>query len=132
MAVVSIFKSGLKKPGQIADGANIRERKYHYQPGCVVDGKYDWSEAVFLSPILTYAAHPRYAGKIHSKQGTGQWCVLIHAYVRPNTFSTYPSTISETYATNEESKEPEEMRVEPGEEEETVNGDESVEMMRIS
>jgi hypothetical protein len=115
------------------DGITVCEKSNHVQPGSVVDGKSNWSRAIFLSPILTYAAHPTYAGRINSKQGTGQWCIIIHAYVRPNAFSTYPSTVGSTYTKPPGSTEPEEMRAEPGQDERLLNlRHKCVEIVRVS
>jgi hypothetical protein len=132
-AVASIFKSGLKKPGDSADGFRIQERENHYQPGYVVAGQSDWSRAVFLSPILTYAAHPCYADKVSSVQGSGQWCIIVHAYVRPYSYSTHSSTILGRYAKQGEAFEEEEMRAAPGDDEKEVRfraG--SIEIVRVS
>jgi hypothetical protein len=134
LSMLSIFKSGLKKPGEPDDdGRLISERMGHIQPGIEVAGRKNWSRAVFVSPILTYAAHPAYAARINSKEGTGQWCILIHACVRPGTFTTHPSTIVGKYLKSGESRELEEIRVEPGEDEKVANlRNPDVKIVRVS
>jgi hypothetical protein len=131
ISAVSIFKHGLKKPGDVTDGIVITERANHIQPGLKVGDIEDWSRAVFISPVLTYAAHPAYATRIASKPGSGEWCILVHAYARPGSFTTCPSTLVGTYVKKEGSDEPEEMRVEAGEDEKVVNKQANVEIVRV-
>jgi hypothetical protein len=121
----------LRAAGTVVDGIEISERKGHYTRGYVVDGDPNWSRAVFASPVLTYAAHPCYAARVCSKQGTGQWCILIQVYIRPNKFTTHSSTVRGKYVKPDGSEE-EEMRVEPGEDEKIVGLQQSdVEVVRV-
>jgi hypothetical protein len=133
-SLLSIFKSGLKKPGEPDDdGTMICERVNHIQPNIVVAGRRDWSRAVFVSPVLTYAAHPCHAARISSREGTGKWCILVQASIRPKTFTIHPSTIAGKYLKQGESTELEEMRVEPGEDEKVLNlRQDDVEIVRVS
>jgi hypothetical protein len=130
-AVASIFENGLKKPGAVVGGKRVSERKGQFASEVELDGIPNWSRAVFVSPILTYASHPTYAGTVSSKQGTGVWRILVHAYVRPGKYTTYRSTIKGKYVKQDESDEPEEMRADPGDDENCVNQQPDREIVRV-
>jgi hypothetical protein len=131
-AVVSIFKTGLKSAGTVVDETRISERKGHCQRGYTVAGNPNWSRAVFASPVLRYAAHRCYAETVRSTQRTGEWCILVHAYIRPGTYTTHHSTIVGKYAGENEVEEHEEIRAELGGDEKVLNhGQSSAEVIRV-
>jgi hypothetical protein len=130
-SVLSIFGNGLKKPETKVGGITVMERDGHVRRGVTVTDVPDWSLAVFVSPILTYAACSSYAEKLNGGADEGKWCVIIQAYVRQGSFQRHGSTVwsyDKKPGTNEE----EEMRVDPGADESVVNQGHGVQTVCVS
>jgi hypothetical protein len=69
---------------------------------------------------------------VSSKQGTGEACIIVHAYVRPESYSKHSSTILRKYTKQTEAREAEEIRAEPGDDERRLNlREDSVEIVRV-
>ena len=56
-----------------------------------VAGISNWARAIFVSPSLFYASDVVYAERIISRKKT--WAVLVEGRLKPNTFTTYKSTV---------------------------------------
>jgi hypothetical protein len=128
--VISIFRNGLLKPGTKVNGISISECQNHIRRGTKINGIDNWSEAVFVSPTLTYATHNCYADRL-SSPGKGEWCIVMDAAIRPGCFTKHDSTVT-AYINKERSNSKVEIRVEPGERESSVNTSSNVEIIRIS
>lgn len=93
--VLSIFKNGLRKPGSVVDGKKIEELRGHFERGFEYDEVENWSEAVFLSPAISYASLYSYADRFASPlDENDEMCIVIEAAVRPGKFTKHKSTIS--------------------------------------
>jgi len=60
-ALLSIAKNGLKKAGDRINGTTIDVVPGHIALGKKVNNINNWSNAVFVSPSIYYAAHPVYS-----------------------------------------------------------------------
>jgi len=87
-ALQSIFETNLRPSGS----TGVKPPEGHIPLGVEVFGIKDFARAVFVSPDLTYSAHPAYAGRIAA--GGQEWPSLILARVRPESFLTIRSTVS--------------------------------------
>ena len=90
--LVSIFKEGLKKTGEIINGnEKVNVRKGHIQYGKKVNNEKNWANAIFVSPSIFYSSHSTYSERINLNGK--KWCVLVEAKIKPNSCQAYDSTI---------------------------------------
>lgn len=90
--IVSILRHGLMPSGtKLPSGHSIEPPNNHYKLGETHFGIKNWANAIFLSPSISYASHACYSDRITSEDD--DWCVLIKAYVEPNSFSEHDPTV---------------------------------------
>ena len=90
--LVSILRHGLMPSGTtLPSGCSIEPPNNHYKLGETHFGIKNWANAIFLSPSITYASHACYSDRITSKDD--EWCVLIKAYVEPQSFTEHDPTV---------------------------------------
>ena len=88
----SILRNGLMPSGtRFTDGTSIEPPSNHYKLGETHFGIRDWARAVFLSPSILYASHACYSERVLSK--TTPWCVMIKAYVKPQSYTEHDPTV---------------------------------------
>ena len=85
----SIIEKGLIPAG--TDG--IQPPSGHFSLGKEYFGIRNWAAAIFTSPSILYAGHAAYADRVVSQRQ--QWCVLVKAYCKPNTYKSYDPTVFE-------------------------------------
>jgi hypothetical protein len=90
--IISIFKYGLRLPGEVIDGTSIKIGEFHIPLGITYGGRRNWAKAVFASPTVTYAGLSSYSDRYCNNDGT--FCLLIEAGIRPGKYETHQSTIS--------------------------------------
>ena len=83
----SIIEKGLIPAG--TDG--IQPPNGHFSLGKEYFGIQNWAAAIFISPSILYAGHAAYAERVVSQRK--QWCVLVKAYCKPNTYKSYDPTV---------------------------------------
>lgn len=88
----SIMRHGLKPSGsKLPDGYIISPPLNHFQLDKEYFGNSNWARAIFVSPSITYASHVVYSDRIWSENQ--QWCTLIRAYVKPDTYDRHKATV---------------------------------------
>lgn len=93
--LTSILRHGLMPSGtKLPSGSSIEPPKNHYKLGETHFGIRNWANAIFLSPSITYAAHACYADRITAEDG--DWCVLIKAYVKPDSYTEHDPTVAKS------------------------------------
>ena len=83
----SIMEHGLLPAGK----KGIEPPSGHFGLGEEYQGVPNWAAAIFVSPSIWYAADNAYAEKVKS-QGD-EWCVLIKAFCKPDSYERYDPTI---------------------------------------
>ena len=84
----SIMKHGLLPAGT----GGIEPPPGHFKLGAFFCNIPNWAAAIFVSPSLTYSAHAAYSERVMSNKE--QWCVLIKAYCKPESYKAYDLTVS--------------------------------------
>ena len=86
----SIIRFGLRPSGsKLPNGNSININEGHIPLNAELNGIKRWGMAVFVSPSLFYASN--YSDRINSC--LKRWNVLVETRVRPNSFTSHPSTI---------------------------------------
>lgn len=85
--LASIMKQGLIPSGT----AGITPPSGHFALGKQYMGIKNWAAAIFVSPSIWYAANSAYAEKV-SSQGV-EWCALVKAYCKPESYRRFTSTV---------------------------------------
>ena len=83
----SIMEHGLLPSGS----KGIKPPPGHFALGKKYQGITNWAAAIFVSPSIWYAADSAYAEKVKS-QGD-EWCVLIKAFCKPDSYGRYDPTV---------------------------------------
>lgn len=92
---------------KLPDGTTLLPPENHYNLNKTILGIKNWAHAIFVSPSLTYAAHPCYSERITvplhgycpasgSRSGPAEdrFCVLIEVRVDPSGYTPGASTVS--------------------------------------
>ena len=99
----SIFTNGLKKPGEIINNnKKVKPRKGHIDFGNTFYDIKNWAKAIFVSPSIFYSSCSCYSEKIISNGK--KWRIVVEVKVKPDSFSSYDSTISNYHFLKNEPK----------------------------
>ena len=99
----SIFTNGLKKPGEIINNnKKVKPRKGHIDFGNTFYDIKNWAKAIFVSPSIFYSSCSCYSEKIISNGK--KWRIVVEVKVKPDSFSSYDSTINNYHFLKNEPK----------------------------
>ena len=74
-----------------AGTGDIKPPPGHFRLGKTFSDIPNWAAAIFVSPSIMYSAHKAYSERVTS--ANENWCVLIKAYCRPESYKAYDPTV---------------------------------------